>query len=412
LIDFNKYQLDNGLTVLIHEDHKTPMAVVNTLYKVGSRNENPERTGFAHLFEHLMFGGSKNAPDFDFELQRVGGDNNAFTNTDITNYYITLPAQNIETALWLESDRMMYLNMNQRGLDIQKNVVVEEFKQRYLNQPYGDVWLHLRPLAYQAHPYRWATIGKDISHIETANLDDVVDFFNRYYHPANAIVVIAGHVDADQTIRMVDHWFGAIPGNTMKEDQVPPEPPQQGPRMQRTLAHVPQHAIYKAYHMAGRNAPHYYASDLTSDILGRGKSSYLYHTLVKERKVFNAVQAYVTGTVDPGLLIISGKVNEPHDIDDAHDLLNHLIHEFANQPVSPSSLEKVKNQAESAILISQAEILNRAIALAIAESLGNADLVNTELDLIRGVTVDDIETTTRSVLAEKNSNTLLYQSER
>jgi zinc protease len=386
------------------------MAVANTLYMVGSRDENPERTGFAHLFEHLMFGGSRHAPDFDGTLQQVGGDNNAFTNTDFTNYYITLPAGNLETALWLESDRMMALNISERTLDIQRKVVVEEFKQRYLNQPYGDAWLLMRPLAYRVHPYRWATIGRSMAHIEEATLEDVRDFYTRFYHPGNAVLVVAGNVRAGEVVDMTRTWFGDIPCRPAVDKAFPQEPEMDAPRTQTVEADVPQHAIYKAYHMPGRQSSSYYAADLLSELLGRGKSSVLYEKLVKEDRVFSSVSAYVTGTFDPGLLVVSGRVDDGYSIEAAHDKLLKVLGDFVESPLQEGQIEKARNQMESTLVFGEAELLNRAIGLAVGEALGNANLVNEELEIIKKLRPDDVEASKVRVLREVNCSTLLYQS--
>src|SRR5690606_34879593 len=287
MIEFERFKLDNGLTVLVHEDHSTPMAVLNVLYDVGARDEDPEKTGFAHLFEHLMFGGSANIPNYDGPLQQVGGENNAFTSNDITNYYLSLPAVNVETALWLESDRMLDLAFDEKGLEVQRNVVSEEFKQRYLNQPYGDVWLRLRPMAYQVHPYRWATIGKELAHIEDARMEDVRNFFNTYYHPGNAILAIAGDVDTAQVQQLVEKWFGPIPAGTRPVRSLTPEPPQQEARREVVQADVPVHAIYIAFPGPARLDTDYHAADLLTDLLGSGQSALLFRNLVKETELFS-----------------------------------------------------------------------------------------------------------------------------
>ncbi|MBA4056493.1 MAG: peptidase M16, partial [Marivirga sp.] len=304
MVSFKEFTLENGLKVIVHEDPTVQIAVMNILYDVGSRDERPEKTGFAHLFEHLMFGGSKNIPNYDEPLQRVGGENNAFTNTDITNYYLTLPASNIETGFWLESDRMLSLSFDPKVLEVQRKVVIEEFKQRYLNQPYGDVWLKLRPLAYQVHSYQWATIGKEISHIEDATMEDVKEFFFRYYVPNNAVLVVAGNVTADQVKKLSEKWFGPVPAGTKGRNLVA-EPKQTKKRFLEVGAKVPASAFYKAYHMPGRFHQDYYAIDLLNDIMSRGQSSRLYQQLVKEKEIFTSISSFVMGTIDPGLFVIS-----------------------------------------------------------------------------------------------------------
>jgi len=300
MIPFSEFTLDNGLRVIVHEDRTVQIAVMNILYDVGSRDEQPHKTGFAHLFEHLMFGGSKNIPSYDEPLQMVGGENNAFTNTDITNYYLTVPASNLETGFWLESDRMLSLSFDPKVLEVQRKVVIEEFKQRYLNQPYGDVWLKIRPLAYTIHPYQWATIGKEISHIENATMDDVKEFFFTHYLPNNAVLVVAGNVTLEQVKQLSEKWFGPIPSGKRTERKLPTEPKQTQKRTLTVEAKVPANALYKSYHMPGRFHKDYYVADLLSDMLSRGQSSRLYETLVKEKEIFNSISSFVMGTIDPG----------------------------------------------------------------------------------------------------------------
>jgi zinc protease len=331
MIAFEEFTLENGLRVIVHEDPTVQIAVLNILYDVGSRDEHPDKTGFAHLFEHLMFGGSKNIANYDEPLQKVGGENNAFTNTDITNYYLTVPAANIETGFWLESDRMLSLSFDPQVLEVQRKVVIEEFKQRYLNQPYGDVWLRLRPLSYLKHPYQWATIGKEISHIENATMDDVRGFFFKHYTPDNAILVVAGNVKKDQVKKLSEKWFGPIPAQNAGKRSLPAEPVQ---TLKRTLdieAKVPASALYKAYHMPGRFHDDYYAIDLLSDILSRGQSSRLYRKLVKEKEIFTAVSSFVMGSIDPGLLVINGRVKDGIDLKDAEAEVDQIVQEIVSE---------------------------------------------------------------------------------
>ncbi len=409
MILFKEFELDNGLRVIVHEDPTVQIAVMNILYDVGSRDEHPDKTGFAHLFEHLMFGGSKNIPNYDEPLQRVGGENNAFTNTDITNYYLTLPASNIETGFWLESDRMMSLSFDPKVLEVQRKVVIEEFKQRYLNQPYGDVWLKLRPLAYQVHPYQWATIGKDISHIEQATMDDVKEFFFKYYVPDNAILVVAGNVTLDQVRALSEKWFGTIsPAKTRRA--LPAEPGQQGKRSMNVQANVPANAFYKAWHMPGRFHNDYYALDLLSDVLGRGQSSRLYQRLVKEKEIFTSISSFLMGTIDPGLVVISGRVNSGVELEAAEYEVDKVISELRDNHLSDEELSKVKNQAESILEFGEVEVINRAMNLAFAKLSGDANLVNTEARRIEHVTPDDIKRVSNEILHESNSNALYYHS--
>ncbi|CAN5464732.1 pitrilysin family protein [soil metagenome] len=409
MIHYEQFVLDNGLKVFVHEDESTPIAAVNILYNVGSRDEDPSKTGFAHLFEHLMFGGSKNIPTYDEPLQKVGGENNAFTSPDITNYYITLPAANLETAFWLESDRMLSLSFDPQVLDVQQKVVIEEFKQRYLNQPYGDVWLKLRPLAYRQHPYRWATIGKDISHIENATLDDVKSFFFKYYLPNNAILVVAGNVTVDQVKQLCDKWFAPIPAGAPYIRQLPTEPIQTAARKLETSAKVPLNGLYKAYHMPGRFDAGFHTADLLSDMLGRSKSSRLYQQLLRTNPLFSNVGAYLTSSIDPGLLIVQGTLNADVPLEEADAAVEAVIQEFIDQIVPDEELAKVKNQTEATLAFSEVELLNRAMNLAYAANAGNPDLVNQEAAQIQAVTPDDIQASARQILRKENCSTLYYR---
>ncbi|PRY44126.1 putative Zn-dependent peptidase [Spirosoma oryzae] len=409
MIHYEQFVLDNGLTVFVHEDDSTPMAAVNILYNVGSRDEDPARTGFAHLFEHLMFGGSQHIPSYDEPLQKVGGENNAFTSPDITNYYITLPAANLETAFWLESDRMMSLSFDPQVLDVQQKVVIEEFKQRYLNQPYGDVWLKLRPLAYKDHPYRWATIGKDISHIEHATLDDVRAFFFKYYLPNNANLVVAGNVTVEQVKQLCEKWFAPIPAGPAYVRQLPAEVTQTEARHEEVSAKVPLDALYKVWHMPGRFQPGYHTADLLSDMLGRGKSSRLYQRLLRDNPLFSNIGAYNTASLDPGLLIVQGTLNEGVSLEEADAAVTAIIQEFIDQKVSDDELSKVKNQAEATLAFSEVELLNRAMNLAYAANAGDPELVNKEAELIQAITADDVQNTARQVLRPDNCSTLFYR---
>lgn len=411
MIHYEHFTLNNGLQVYVHEDATTPIAAVNILYNVGSRDEDPNRTGFAHLFEHLMFGGSKHIPSYDEPLQKVGGENNAFTSPDITNYYITLPSANLETAFWLESDRMLSLSFDPQVLDVQQKVVIEEFNQRYLNQPYGDVWLKLRPLSYQVHPYRWATIGKDISHIENATLDDVRAFFFKYYVPNNAILVVAGNVTVEQVKQLSKKWFEPIPAGEVYNRQLPQEPLQTEARKLETSASVPLNALYKAYHMPGRFDARFPAADLVSDILGRSKSSRLYQQLLRDNSIFSNINAYITSSVDPGLLLVQGTLNEGVTLEEADAAVEAVVQELVDQPVSADELAKVKNQAEATLAFSEVELLNRAMNLAFAANAGNADFVNQEAGRIQAITPDDVQTMARQILRKENSSTLYYRAE-
>ena len=410
MISFHQFTLANGLKVLVHEDHTVQIAVLNILYDVGSRDEQPDKTGFAHLFEHLMFGGSANIPSYDEPLQKVGGENNAFTSTDITNYYLTVPATNLETGFWLESDRMLSLSFDPKVLEVQRKVVIEEFKQRYLNQPYGDVWLKLRPLAYKEHPYQWATIGKEVSHIENATMDDVKDFFFAHYVPNNAVLVVAGNVTLDQVKKLSEKWFGPIPAGKKIERKLPVEPRQNKKRVLETTAKVPANALYKTYHMPGRFHPDYYAVDLLSDVLSRGHSSRLYQQLVKEKEIFTSVSSFVMSTIDPGLFVVSGRVKEGIDLMQAEKEVDEILRKIVEEGVKAEELEKVKNQAEASLEFGEVEVMNRAMNLAFATLSGDPDWVNQEAGLISSVTREDIKRVAAEVLRDENSSVMYYRA--
>ena len=410
MIAFEQFTLENGLRVIVHEDPISQVAVINILYNVGSRDENESLTGFAHLFEHLMFGGSENIPSYDEALQLAGGENNAFTSTDITNYYMTIPTHNIETGFWLESDRMKSLSFNPEVLEVQRNVVIEEYKQRYLNQPYGDAWLKLRPLCYQVHPYKWPTIGREIEHIEKATMQQVKDFFFKHYRPNNATMVVAGNVKTEEIRKLCEKWFDEIPRGEENSRNLTEEPPQTSPRRLTVEAQVPAHYLIKAYHMPGRFSNEYHSVDLLSDVLGRGRSSRLYNKLLRENPVFSSIQSYVTGSIDPGLFIIEGKLNPGFDLEFAEEQINKLINELLMEPVAKPELEKVKAQAESTLTFSEVEILNRAMNLAFFDLTGEPDNVNRELDKIKGVTPESIFEMTSNILHEENCSTLYYKS--
>lgn len=408
MVSFERFSLSNGLKVVVHEDHTTPMAVVNILYDVGARDEDPEKTGFAHLFEHLMFGGSVNIPSYDEPLQRVGGENNAFTSNDITNYYIQVPAANIETAFWLESDRMLSLAFSEKSLEVQRNVVCEEFKQRYLNQPYGDVWLRLRPLAYKTHPYRWATIGERLEHIEQASMEDVKSFFAKHYSPSNAIMVVAGAVRAEDVKQLAEKWFGPIPAGTKYHRELPAEPAQSGERREVVHASVPVSAIYIAFHMESRLEPSYYYADLISDILSRGNSSRLYRSLIKEKKQFSEINAYLTGSLDKGLFVIEGKPVAGVSVEEAEAAIWAELEKLKNEPVGTEELTKVQNKVESTMVFAEMSLLDKAMNLAYFELLGDAGQLNSETDRYLQVTADDLQEEARRIFRKTNASTLHY----
>lgn len=386
------------------------MVAVNVLYNVGARDEMPEKTGFAHLFEHLMFGGSANVPDFDDPIQNAGGENNAFTNNDVTNFYDILPADNIETALWLESDRMLSLNLDPQVLDVQRKVVVEEFKETCLNQPYGDVWHHLADMAYQVHPYRWPTIGKVPKHVEDATIDDVREFYGKFYAPNNAILAITGNIKTDKARKLAEKWFGDIPAKAVPERRLPKEPVQKQLQQRILHANVPVDALYMAFHAPGRMEASYYATDLLSDILSNGPSSRLYRHLLKERKLVTAIDCYITGNVDPGLFIVEARPAKGYDLQQIEEFIWEELDQLKSMPVQDRELEKVKNKMESSLIFSESNILTKALNLAFYELLGDPDQINREVELYSQITAEDLLRVSQSLFTRENCSTLYYKA--
>ncbi len=411
MIKFEKFILENGLRVLVHEDKSTPMAVLNVLYDVGAKDENPEKTGFAHLFEHLMFGGSKNIPTYDEPLQLAGGENNAFTTNDLTNYYCQLPAENIETAFWLESDRMLSLAFSKKSLEVQRKVVCEEFKEHYINKPYGDVWHKLRNLAYTVHPYKWMTIGASLKHVEDATLEDVKDFFYKHYTPCNAILVVAGNIDIENIKTLSRKWFGPIPSGKKYNRSLQAEPSQTTPRHLEVKSGVPLDALYKCWHIYPRMDKRYYACDLISDILSGGGSSRLFQSLVKEKQLFSNLDCYHFGSTDAGLMTIEGKLVKGVDIKEAEKAVMEEIMKLQTEGISQTELEKVKNKAESAMAFEDMSLMNRASSIAMYELLGDANLINTELSNYQAVTAEEIKEQSRIIFDDNNCSTMYYLSD-
>ena len=411
MIAFEKFTLDNGLRVLVHEDHSTPMVAVNVLYNVGARDESPEKTGFAHLFEHLMFSGSENIPDFDGPIQLAGGENNAFTNNDLTNFYDLLPAENIETAFWLESDRMKMLKFDQKNLEIQQKVVIEEFKETCLNQPYGDAWHFLADMAYKIHPYRWPTIGKIPKHVEDATLDEVKEFFFNYYRPNNAILVVAGKTTVAHVKALSQKWFAEIPRGNTPERNLEMEPPQKAIQKQINPAKVPSDALYIAFHAPARVDKNYYAADLTSDILCNGSSSRLFRKLYKEQRLFNSIDAFITGNIDPGLLIIEGRPMPGVSLEKAEAALWKELELLKKEGPTELELQKYKNKIESLLIFSESNILNKAINLAYFELIGDPNLINTEKEKYLKVTRADIIRLSNDIFTEENCSELYYKAD-
>ena len=409
MIHYKRKILDNGLTVIASPDKTTSLAAVNIIYKVGARNENENHTGFAHLFEHLMFGGSKHVPDFDTPIQKAAGENNAFTNNDYTDYYIVLPKENIETALWVESDRMSDLNINEHTLELQKKVVIEEFNQRYLNKPYGDIWLLLRPLAYRVHPYRWNTIGISPDHIRHATLEEVRRFYHTFYNPDNAILSIAGDFEPEQVFDLAEKWFSDIPARRLPVPEIPSEPEQTEARRLEVSREVPASMILIAYHMGKRNSEEFSVCDIVSDLLSNGSSSRLYQRLVKEQALFSSVNAYVTGDLDEGLFVVTGQLSERTDIKTAESALLDELERIKTVPADEYELEKVKNKFEATTLFGELNVMNKALNLCFYEMLGDISTVNTELDAYRRVAPADILRISKRIFRPENSSTLIYE---
>lgn len=410
MIKYDKFTLTNGLRVIVHTDTSTPMVAFNIIYDVGARDENPNQTGFAHLFEHLMFGGSVNIPDYDEPLQMAGGENNAYTTNDITNYYIQLPAKNIETAFWLESDRMMSLAFNEKSLDVQRKVVCEEFKEHYINKPYGDVWKHLRQLCYTQHPYQWMTIGKELSHIENAQLQDVKNFFFKHYRPLNAVLCVAGNVTTDEVKLLAEKWFAPIESGEKYIRKIAAEPVQTEPRKLVLEKDVPVSVIYKAYHIASRISPDYYAADIITEIMSGGQSSRLHQRLVKEQKLFSQIDCYHTGSVENGLLVVEGKILPGIDPEKADEAIKQQLEEIKTHLVSTSELEKVKNKIESMLAFEDLNLLSRANNLAFYELLGDAENMNREFENYNRIQPEDILSYANNALIPNNCSTLYYLS--
>ncbi len=408
MIQFEQFVLQNGLRVVVHEDHSTPMAVVNVLYDVGARDEDASKTGFAHLFEHLMFGGSVNVPSYDEPLQRAGGENNAYTTNDLTNYYCQLPAENMETAFWLESDRMLSLAFGEKSLETQRKVVCEEFKEHYLNKPYGDVWHKMRALAYRKHPYRWMTIGAELSHIENATLEDVKHFFFKHYRPVNAILTVAGHVTMQQVKQLAEKWFGDIPSGEKYIRHLSQEPLQTGARKLEVRADVPVDAFYKCWHICSRMDRRYYVTDLVTEILGGGASSRLFQSLVKEKQLFSSIGCYHFGSMDAGLLAVEGKLVQGVKMEDADAAVETELRKITDSPVEEKELRKVKNKTESLIAFEDMSLVNRAGSLSFYTLLGNTNMINEELERYQMVTAAELQQEAAAIFSPANSNTIYY----
>lgn len=408
MIEYFKHTLSNGLRVVVHPDKTTPMVAVNLLYDVGARDEAPDKTGFAHLFEHLMFGGTRNIPSYDTPVQNVGGENNAWTSNDFTNYYVTLPATNLETAFWLEADRMNELDFSGKSLEVQRKVVIEEFKQRYLNQPYGDIPLLIRDLAYKVHPYRWPTIGKDIKHIEQATLEDVKEFFYKHYAPNNAVLSVTGNVTPQEAFRLAEKWFGPLKSRQVQKRDLPQEPPQTQARHLTVERDVPAPMIHMVFHNGSRTDQDFYANDLLSDILSNGPSARLFQSLIKEQRLFSDVNAYIAGDRDPGLFTVTGRLMPEVSMENAENAILNELNIMANEGPGDYELQKVKNKIESNLVFGEIHYLNKAMNLAQFELLGDVEEINREPEHYRSVTVKDVKTVAQKVFAPENCSTLYY----
>lgn len=413
MIKYEQTQLSNGLTVIANRDTASRMAAVNILYKVGARDENPNRTGLAHLFEHLMFRGTHLIPDFDIPVQMACGENNAFTNNDYTDFYITLPCDNLETALWLESDRMTGLNLSAEACEIEKRVVIEEFRQRYLNQPYGDLNMLLREMVYTTHPYRWATIGLSPDHIAEASIEEIHNFYHRFYHPSNAILSISGDIAAERVFDMAEKWFGGIkPNLDFCPSALPTEPKQTTARRLEVERDVPATTIVIAFHMGNRLSKDFYLGDITSDLLAGGDSARLYEHLIKGKSLFASVNAYISGDVDEGMFVFTGQLLPTTTEQDAEAALWEEIRQLQSGEISDYELEKVKNKFEANTLFGELNVMNKAMNLGYYSMIGDLPLINREIAIYRSLTKEQIADFSRHTFTQENSSTLIYRAKR
>ena len=412
MITVNRHTLPNGLRIVHSEMESTQMVALNVLYNVGARDEHPEHTGFAHLFEHLMFGGSVNIPDYDTHVQNAGGENIAWTNNDITNYYITLPRQNVETGFWLESDRMLSLDFNEKSLEVQRQVVIEEFKQRNLNQPYGDVGHLVRDMAYKKHSYQWPTIGKETSHIANATLDEVKDFFFRFYAPDNAILAVTGNISFEDTVALAEKWFGPIPRRNVATRNLPKEPVQTEERRQTVERNVPVDALYMVFHKCDRLHPDYYTFDMLSDLLSSGRSCRFIQHLVLEKQIFSNIDAYISGSIDEGLFHITGKPSPGISLEEAEEAVWEELEALKTIEIDSYELEKVKNRYESEQIFNNLNYLNVATNLAFFELIGQAEDINYEVEKYRSVTSERIREVARKAFVRENCSVLYYKAKK
>ena len=412
MIEYSEHTLTNGLRVVAHKAPRTEMAAVNILYRVGARNENPSRTGFAHLFEHLMFRGTKAVPDFDTPLHKASAENNAFTNNDYTDYYITLPRENVETALWLEADRMAGLDITPEKLEAEKRVVIEEYNQRYLNQPYGDQWLLMREMAYKVHPYRWPTIGLSPEHVAGATLADVRAFYERYYNPSNAILSVAADIAPDEIFRMAEKWFADIPPAERSVDNIPVEPLQSAVRRMEVEREVPATALTIAFQMGARTSRNYYACDILSDILAGGSSARMYESLVREKRLFSSVNAYITGDLDPGLFVVTGHLLPEVSVEAGESALWGELRRLCEEPVGDYELDKVRNKFEAETTFGELNVMNKAMNLGFYDMLGDLPLINREVGIFRSFGAEELAREARETFLPERSSTLIYLAKR
>lgn len=412
MIKYEEFELSNGLKVLVHEDKTTPIATLNILYDVGSKDEDKDKTGFAHLFEHFMFEGSANIKAFDEEMQKAGGDNNAFTTNDFTNYYATLPASNIETAFWLESDRMYGLDFNQESLDTQISVVSEEFKETCINKPYGDMWHLISDMAYKKSPYKWPTIGYSLDHIEAITMQDTRDFFYKYYRPNNAVLTIAGGVKTKEMERLAEKWFGDIAPGAALQRNLPTEDQQTATRRKTVTADVPVDIIFIGFHVGSRLSLDYYATDLLSDVLGSGSSSRLYKELVKEKKLFGSISCYLSGSDDEGLILVEAKLNEGISMEAAENGIFSSLNKIQLDKIPEYELEKVKNKTLNYLAFSNISNVNKSFNMAYFKKMGHLYLVNEEQMHFKMVTTKQIQQAAQNYLNIENSSILYYKSKK
>ena len=412
MITYEKKILKNSLTVIANRDRASRMAAVNILYRVGARNERSERTGLAHLFEHLMFRGTHNVPDFDTPVQMACGENNAFTNNDYTDFYITLPVDNIETALWLESDRMMGLNLSAEAVEIEKRVVVEEFRQRYLNQPYGDQNMLLRDMVYTSHPYRWATIGLSPDHIENASLEEIHDFYNRFYHPSNAILSVSADIELERVFELAEKWFGDIEDTPYPIPTITPEPEQREARRKTVERDVPATTVTIAFQMGDRLSRDFFLGDMTSDLLAGGDSARLYERLIKKKQLFASVNAYISGDVDRGMFVFTGQLHPTTTEAEAEAAFWEEIEDLQRCNITAYELEKVKNKFEANTLFGELNVMNKAMNLGYYEMIGDLPLINREVEIYRSLSADDVASFSARTFRPENSSTLIYRAKR